>query len=127
MRDAFWWDFVKWSFVDEKLNCVIFRPTTYNMILVIIHRYKIFLKVDAAYPTYQNQISRWIQYRYHHINQYLLWINLKKKHILQPKNAMALERNSSYQIAINHIYSITQFTRKHNIRANFILCVCSII
>jgi len=33
------------------------------MILVIIHRYKIFLKVDAAYPTYQTQISRWIQYR----------------------------------------------------------------
>jgi len=40
---------------------------------------------------------------------------------------MALERNSSYKIAINHIYSITQFTRLCNIRANFTLCVCSII
>jgi len=33
------------------------------MILVTIHRYKILLKDDAAYPTYQNQISRSIQYR----------------------------------------------------------------
>jgi len=33
------------------------------MILVTNHRYKILLKVDAAYLTYQNETSRSIRFR----------------------------------------------------------------